>query len=209
MFRPIFREAAMRRITCLALIASLAFAAPVQAADLSGMGANIYGNYFAFTKANLDDHPVQKITAGKVDVALQRTKLSDLKKAFGGTVQSNGDATWLCYRGDGTNNWFISNDQGGQEFVMMVAVEASSSTPADCEAVDGFPAVTFDVPGIGAKSADIKAKFGDVGGSGSKLAFRANKPGGYTDNAQYLGYVLKGGTVSGIGVGESPIPTQH
>lgn len=209
MFPPIFGKAAMRRTTCLALAASLVLAAPVQAAGLSGMGANIFGNYFAFAKANLDDHPVNKISVGTVSVGLQRTKLADLRKAFGGTIQSNGDATWLCYHGEGTNNWFISNAQGGQEFVMMVAVEASSSTPGDCEAVEGFPAVTFDVPGIGAKSADIKAKFGDVGGSGSKLAFRADKPGGYTDNAQYLGYVLKGGTVSGIGVGETPIPTQH
>lgn len=209
MFRPFFREAPMRRSLRLALLASLVFAAPVQAAGLSGMGANIFGNYFAFTKANLDDHPVKSISAGKVKVGLQRTKLADLKKAFGGTIQSDGNATWLCYHGDGTNNWFISNAQGGQEFVMMVAVETSSSTPGDCEAVENFPAVTFDVPGIGAKSADIKAKFGDVGGSGGKLAFRADKPGGYTDNAQYLGYVLKGGTVSGIGVGETPIPTAH
>ncbi len=103
---------------------------------------------------------------GKLKVELQRTKLTDLQKAFGGTIQTDGDgagrADWLCYHGDGTNNWFISNALGGYEFVMMVAVEAASSRPGDCDAAPArtSPAVTFGMPGLGAKTADLKAKFG-------------------------------------------------
>ena len=196
------------RILALALVATTALAAPAQAAGLSGMGANIYGSFFNFSKANLTEQPVQKISAGKLNIDLQRTKLSDLRKAFGGTIQTNGDASWVCYHAGDTNSWFISNALGGQEFVMMVAVEASSRTPSDCEASETFSGLTFNVPGIGAKTADIKAHFGGVSGS-SKITYRADKPGGYTDNAQYLGYMMKGGTVAGIGVGETSIPTTH
>jgi hypothetical protein len=173
------------------------------------MGANIFGNYFNFKKANLAEHPVTKITVGSVAVDLQRTRLRDLQKAFGGTIQQTSDATWLCYHAGDTNSWFISNALGGQEFVMMVAVEASSKTPGDCEpAGDKFKPPVFNVPGLGAGSADLKAHFG-AAGSGSKVSYRADKPGGYSDNAQYLGYSLRSGTVVGIGVGETSIPTAH
>jgi len=197
----------MRTKFAVTLFAALAFAAPAQAAGLSGMGAAIFGNGFNFAKANLEKAPIKSIKVGKLDVGLQTTRLKDVQKAFGGTLQSDGTATWLCYHAADTNTWFISNPFGGQEFVMMVAVETSTKTPGDCEASDTFVPPGFGVPGIGAKLAELKAHFGAA--SGSKIAYRADRPGGYSDIAQYLGYMLKGGTVSGIGVGETSIPTAH
>jgi hypothetical protein len=197
----------MRIKFALSLAFALALTLPGQAAGLSGMGAAIYGNGFNFKKANLDKAPVAKITAGKLNVGLQTTKLKEIQKLFGGTLQSSGEATWLCYHTADTNSWFISNAFGGQEFVMMVAVEASEKTPSDCEPSEKFTPPVFDVPGIGAKLSDLKAHFGAA--SGSKVAYRADRPGGYSDIAQYLGYTLKGGTVTGIGVGETSIPTEH
>ena len=189
-------------------LAALALATPVEAAGLSGMGAAIYGNSFGFKKANLEKAPVNKIVVGKLNVGLQTTRMKEVQKAFGGTIQSTGEATWLCYHADDTNTWFISNAFGGQEFVMMVAVEVNSNTPGDCEAANAkFKPPVFDVPGIGAKLAELKAHFGAA--NGSKVAYRADRPGGYSDIAQYLGYMLKGGTVTGIGVGETSIPTKH
>ena len=91
---------------------------------------------------------------------------------------------------------------------MMVAVEAASKAPADCEAAsDKFGVPDFGIPSIGATAADLKATFGAA--SGSKIAYRNDRPGGYADIAQYIGYVLKGGKVAGIGVGETSIPTTH
>jgi hypothetical protein len=190
------------------LLAALALATPVYASGLSGMGAAIYGNSFNFKKANLPKAPVNKITAGKVSIGLQTTKMKEIQKAFGGTIQSTGDATWLCYHAADTNTWFISNAFGGQEFVMMVAVEVNTKMPSDCEEPNSkFKPPVFDVPTVGAKLADLKAEFGAA--SGSKVAYRSDRPGGYSDIAQYLGYVLQGGKVSGMGVGETSIPTQH
>lgn len=178
------------------------------AASLSGMGANIFGSYFNFDKANLTEQPVHKISVGKLSITLAETQLAALQKAFGGTIQQSASATWLCYHTDDTNSWFISNALGGQEFVMMVAVETSTKTPAGCEVSDKFTLPDFGIPSLGAKSSEIKEHFGALAGS-SKLAYRADRPGGYSDIAQYLGYVLKGGTVVGLGVGETSIPTEH
>jgi hypothetical protein len=190
------------------VLAALAVATPVHAAGLSGMGAAIYGNSFNFSRANLEKAPVGDIAVGKLKVGLQTTKMRDIQKAFGGTIQSQGEATWLCYHAADTNTWFISNAFGGQEFVMMVAVESNSKMPDDCEAPnEAFVPPVFTVPGVGAKLAELKAHFGAA--NGSKIAYRADRAGGYSDIAQYLGYLLKGGTVSGIGVGETSIPTAH
>jgi hypothetical protein len=202
------REALQMRVKLSAIVlAALTLATPVQAAGLSGMGAAIFGNTFNFKKANLEKAPVSSIIAGKLEIGLQTTTLKQVQTAFGGTIQSTGEATWLCYHAADTNSWFISNAFGGQEFVMMVAVEASTRTPGDCEASETFTPPTFDVPGVGAKLADLKAHFGAA--SGNRISYRADRPGGYSDFAQYLGYQLKGGTVSGIGVGETSIPTAH
>ncbi len=186
----------------------VAAATTAQAAGLTGMGKNIFGNYFNFAKANLSQAPVSTITAGGLQVKLQSTRLADVKKRYGGTIMSAGDATWLCYHTDNANTWFISNALGGQEFVMMVAVEAAARMPADCEAApDGFSLPNFGIPGLGASAADLKATFGAA--SGTKITYRNDRPGGYADIAQYIGYVMKSGKVVGIGVGETSVPTAH
>jgi hypothetical protein len=192
-------------VVAFVLLASVAGA---HGAGLTGMGANIFGSYFNFARANLPQPPVSTITAGNVKIKLQSTRLAEIRKRFGGTIRSDGDATWLCYHTGSANTWFLSNALGGQEFVMMVAVEASGKMPADCEpASQGFAVPDFGIPGIGASTAELKARFGAA--SGNKIAYRNDRPGGYADIAQYIGYVMKSGKVAGIGVGETSIPTAH
>ncbi|MBN9310893.1 hypothetical protein [Devosia sp.] len=195
-----------------ALLAALVLSTvPASAASLGGMGLAIFGNSFNFSKANLEKAPVKTIAAGKLQVTLQRTKLKDVQKAFGGTIQTDGDgagrADWLCYGSETGNVWFISNALGGYEFVMMVAAEAGKPSKACDAAPADFALPDFGVPGIGASTAELKASFGSA--SGSKIAYRSDRPGGYADIAQYIGYVLKGGKVAGIGVGETSVPTVH
>ena len=205
-----------------ACLAAVSFVAPAHAAGLSGMGANLFGNYFHFgNRPNLPKPPVKSITAGPLHMELQHTKLSQIKKLFGGTIQSqgsgSGEANWLCYHTDGSgktqaaNTWFISNILGGGEFVMIVAVQAADPDrmPADCEAAPkNFALPSMGIPGLGASSSDLKAAFGGV--SGSSAAYRADVPGadalGTALNAQYIGYLLSGGRVSGYGAGETSVP---
>lgn len=195
------------------LLAALVLTAvPASAAGLDGMGQAIFGNSFNFSKANLEKAPVKAIGVGKLTVQLQRTKLKDIQKAFGGTIRRDGDgggrADWLCYGAEGANVWFISNALGGYEFVMMVAAEAASKPSKNCDAAPaGLTAPNFGIPGLGASTADLKATFGAA--SGSKIAYRSDRPGGYSDIAQYIGYVIKGGKVAGIGIGETSVQTAH
>ena len=200
------------RLSTAAFLAALVLAAtPAAAASLGGMGAAIFGNGFNFDEANLDKAPVGPIRVGKQTVTLQSTKLKDIQKAFGGTLQQAGEgasrADWLCYGAEGGTVWFISNALGGFEFVMMVAAEAGNPSSACDPAPAGFALPDFGIPGIGAAAGELKASFGKA--SGSKIAYRADRSGGYADIAQYIGYVIKSGKVAGIGVGETTVPTAH
>jgi hypothetical protein len=199
-------------LTAPVLMALALAAVPASAAGLDGMGQAIFGNSFNFSKANLEKAPVKAIGVGKLTVQLQRTKLKDVQKAFGGTIRREGDgagrADWLCYGAEGANVWFISNALGGYEFVMMVAAEAASKPSKSCDAAPaGLTAPNFGIPGLGASTADLKATFGSA--SGSKIAYRSDRPGGYSDIAQYIGYLIKGGKVAGIGIGETSVQTAH
>jgi hypothetical protein len=199
------------RVALLAAILALS-AVPAGAAGLTGMGKAIFGNTFNFAKPNLPKAPVGPIAMGPLKLELQRTRLADVQKALGGSIREEGAdssrAVWLCYNAEGGTAWFISNPLGGFEFVMMVAAEASAKPAKDCDAAPaGVGLPDFGAPGVGASLAELKAAFGTAGGS--KIAYRSDRPGGYSDIAQYLGYVLKGGKVAGIGVGETSVPTQH
>ncbi|MEO8756210.1 MAG: hypothetical protein ABI398_00455 [Devosia sp.] len=211
----------MRLSLCAALLATLALASPADAAGLSGMGANLFGNYFNFGgKPNLPKAMVKGISVAGFRMELQHTKLTQIKKQFGGEIQTQGGAgtlaNWLCYHTDGSNGpasntWFISNILGGGEFVMIVAVQAADAgrIPADCEAAPKkFKAPELGIPGLGASLTDLKAKFG--GGSGSTIAYRADQPGadalGTANNAQYIGYLTSGGRVTAYGAGETSVP---
>ena len=193
---------------CLAFAAAIT---PASAAQLGGMGQAIYGNSFNFSKANLEKPAVKQITVGKLGVTLQRTRLKDVQKAFGGTLQSSGEggsrADWLCYAAEGANVWFISNALGGYEFIMMVAAEAGPAAKGCDAAPAGLTPPDFGIPSLGAPTADLKAAFGAA--AGNKIAYRNDRPGGYTNVAQYIGYIIKGGKVSGIGVGETSVQTDH
>jgi hypothetical protein len=201
----------MRHLLAVLACSLLLASAPASAASLGGMGQAIFGNAFNFSKANLEKAPVGAIQVGKLKVVLQTTKLKDVQKAFGGTLQRDGDgsgrADWLCYSAEGSTVWFISNALGGFEFVMMVAAEAGKPGKACDPAPADLTAPNFGIPGLGAPTAELKSTFGAA--SGSKISYRADRPGGYSNVAQYIGYVLKGGKVAGIGVGETSVPTQH
>jgi hypothetical protein len=200
----------------LGMLVAVSASAALAAGGLSGMGANIYSStFFNFSRVNLKAVPVKAITVGKLRIELQHTRLADLKKVYGGTIRQQGEAYWLCYHKDGgkgqsANSWFISNTLGGYEFIMMVATQAADRAGADCDtAPASFGVPQFGIPGLGASSAQIKAALG-AAPSGGRGGFRADEPGadglGTATNAQYIGYMMSGGRVTGLGVGETSTP---
>jgi hypothetical protein len=206
----------------IAVLASL-FVGSAQADNgrLSGMGANLFGNsFFHFGQSNLKNFPVSAIRAGRLRIDLQHTRLSDVQRAFGGTILAQGSgmgaAHWLCYETDGAKGtqaarvWFMSNVLGGGEFVMMVAAEATGGGGGGgCSpAPRGFAIPELGIPGIGSTTADLRGHFGSAQvGSHSDVSYRSDRPArdglGTASDAQYIGYVVNGGVVVGVGVGET------
>ena len=94
--------------------------------------------------------------------------------------------------------------------VMIVAAEVAAKPAGGCDAAPAkLTAPDFGIPGLGASTADLKAAFGSTPAKSGKVSYRADEPGadalGTANNAQYIGYVIKGGKVAGIGVGESSV----
>jgi hypothetical protein len=205
----------MRRAgIALALLLSVGAGAAMAASEtapgrLGGMGANLFGNsFFHFGEPNLEAFPVSSIRAGKLRIELQRTRLADVQRAFGGTIYEEKGAHWLCYATPQAATWFMSNSLGGGEFIMMVAAQAGPAAGSCDPAPAGFAIPDFGVPGLGASAAELKTRFGAAPlGSHSDVSYRVDRPSkdglGTANDAQYLGYVVKGGRVVGLGVGET------
>jgi hypothetical protein len=80
--------------------------------------------------------------------------------------------------------------------------EGMSAAPA------GFSPPELGIPGLGASLDDLRAHFGSATvGSHSDVSYRVDRPArdglGTADDAQYVGYVVRGGRVAGVGVGET------
>ncbi|MDR3475165.1 MAG: hypothetical protein P4M09_26235 [Devosia sp.] len=205
----------MRRAAVLiAMLAGLATgAAQADPGRLGGMGANLFGNsFFHFGEPNMKGFQVSSIELGRMRVQLQRTKLSEIQHVYGGTIyeegQGMGAAHWLCYAGPKVTTWFMSNMLGGGEFVMMAAVQAGAAAGSCDAAPANLPLPEMGIPGLGATTAELKEKFGSATlGSHSDVSYRADRPAkdglGTANDAQYIGYVVRGGAVVGVGVGET------
>jgi len=204
------RLSALVIATLASLVAGPALAA---AGHLGGMGANLFGDsFFHFNKQNLKTFPVSTIHAGRLRVELQRTRLSEVQHAFGGTIYEQGSgmraAHWLCYEGPQATTWFMSNVEGGDEFVMMVATEAGRADGSCDRAPADLGILDYGIPGLGASLDQLKAHFGSaIVGSRSAISYRVDRPArdglGTAYDAEYLGYIMRGGKVVAVGVGET------
>jgi hypothetical protein len=195
------------------LAAATAGPALADAGHLGGMGAALFGDsFFHFNKQNLKAFPVSTIRAGHLRIELQHTRLGEVQRAFGGTIYEQGSgmraAHWLCYQGPEASTWFMSNVEGGNEFVMMVATEAGSAD-GNCDrapAALGVP--DYGIPGLGASLDQLEAHFGSATvGSHSAISYRVDRPArdglGTAYDAEYVGYIMRGGKVAAVGVGET------
>ncbi len=208
----------MRRSAVLiAMLVGLAAVPAPALADtpgkLAGIGAALFGNsFFHFGQPNLKTFPVSAIQAGRVRIDLQHTRLADVQRAYGGAIYAEGQgmqtARWLCYQGPQSSTWFMSNMLGGGEFIMMVATQAGPAGGSCDTAPAGFSAPQMGIPGLGASVSDLRSHFGLAQvGSHSDVSYRVDRPArdglGTANDAQYIGYVVRGSTVVGVGVGET------
>jgi hypothetical protein len=204
------RRSALVIATLACLTAGPAAAEPGR---LGGMGADLFGDsFFHFNVQNLKTFPISSIRAGRFGIELQRTRLSELQRAFGGTIYQEGSgmgaASWLCYEGPQATTWFMSNVEGGDDFVMMVATAEGGADGSCDRAPAGFTPPEMGIPSLGASLAELKAHFGSATvGSHSDVSYRVDRPArdglGTADDVQYVGYIVRGGAVVAVGAGET------
>jgi hypothetical protein len=113
------------------------------------------------------------VTAAGMTIQFEETTLGDVKEAFGGEIQTAGDAGtssyWLCYL-TGTDAqrsilWFVADgEMGGSDHTLnTIAVEPhpGSGVAEGCaSAPASLNALAFDIPGVGSTLSDVTAKFG-------------------------------------------------
>jgi hypothetical protein len=124
------------------------------------------GQYPTANPAPLPPGSLGSVKAGAMEIVFESTNLTDIQKAFGGTLHDQGEAgghiIWICYgRGEQTM-WFYSDSEMAHGTVSLVAIESRSPlaewgcavAPANLTALD------FGVPGTGAPLNDITARYG-------------------------------------------------
>ena len=164
--------------------------------------------------------PVQTITAGSLNIQLEVTRLSAVKKQFGGVVRGSGDAanaaTWLCYAGKDSEGtavvfWFISNDEmsGNLHEITQVAVQSNPTEiiPSGCGAAPAeLTRIDFGVPSIGATLDAVAERFGAAKpdargyiGYASEVAVQQPKEFTMLQSVQYR---IRGGKVTTVSVSQ-------
>jgi hypothetical protein len=162
-------ERPMLKFLPCALALTLAATGAVRADDaIFGGFAEIAatGEFPSDNPPPLPPNSVNILKAGPLQVILETTPLTDVQKAFGGTIHNQGEAgdhvVWLCYGAGSQTLWFYSDGEMGDGKVTLAAMEKGvpevkwgcSLAPASLENID------FGVPGIGAKLDDVTKRLG-------------------------------------------------
>jgi hypothetical protein len=163
----------MRSTTLCCALAAVLFIAPVSgvfAQHLSPNRAIPSAGDIVQTRSTALFNDVH---AGSLGIVLEKTSLFDVQRAFGGTLQHEGDAgeatEWLCYAGPNAHGeptlfWFSSGEMGGaEESILSVAQQPNpgGNVPDGCSAAPReLTRIDFNVPGVGAALGDVLTHVG-------------------------------------------------
>lgn len=157
------------------------------------------------------------VHAGSLDIVLEKTSLFDVQRAFGGTLQHQGDAgeatEWLCYAGPNAHGepalfWFSSGEMGGaEESILSVAQQSNpgGKLPDGCaNAPHELTHIDFGVPGVGARLGDVTSQVGaakpDANGH---FPYAASYPSNQSKDftvTQTLVYTTKKNVITGVAI---------
>ena len=157
------------------------------------------------------------VHAGSLDIVLEKTSLFDVQRAFGGTLQHQGDAgeatEWLCYAGPNAHGepalfWFSSGEMGGaEESILSVAQQSNpgGKLPDGCaNAPHELTHIDFGVPGVGARLGEVTSQVGaakpDANGH---FPYAASYPSNQSKDftvTQTLVYTTKKNVITGVAI---------
>ncbi|MDB5531365.1 MAG: hypothetical protein JWR51_4468 [Devosia sp.] len=159
----------------------------------------------------LPAQPVSTITAGKLTVTLEKTRLEDVQVAFGGTIQNDGEAgngiTWLCYAAADATLWFSAFTGDGTVSQVTSEADTTHAATSGCsQAPAALTVIDYGIPGLGAPLADFTAKFGKVEDDVGLYSYSSEVTAPESADFRIFQYVIviaPAGTISGITVGQA------
>lgn len=180
-------------------LAVFVLASPVaMATQMEGFGANYYQDESSVPSynTNLDLAP-QVIVGGSLFV-MEFSRLADITKITGVTVNQGEKASWLCLTSKDINYWFISDNEMGQGYLTSLAV-ARTGQQKDCSSYNGDLGVTVrGVPLLNASLENLSTTFPNKP-DGNIIQY-CNDTKSYGDFTQMncLQYYLENNNVEGI-----------
>jgi hypothetical protein len=210
----------MNRIVFVAL-ALLAAPALADGADLNGMAEEVLASEWAdpiyldgdylFEPIDFDDPSVQ------TSFLLDAHPFRGVESTFGGTPQveeifDNLPIRWLCYDTGHTRTTFASvrSEEAGNEtmepgpVIGLIIEEANAPQNAACidNAAAASPQPGNDIPGLGAKIADLESRFGSAPvDEGGHIAYVAKAELGDAETwieTKIVYYRIEAGIVTGV-----------
>src|SRR3569623_2025966 len=119
----------------------------------------------------LSADPFKTVVFDGPEFDLGHVSLGDIIDEFGGdiltsTADNGSPQSWLCFDAGGLRTWFYSGltDDVGRPLVNLI-VEEQATTPAKaagCSTVTVALTPQNELPGVGAKLADLQKRFGDA-----------------------------------------------
>jgi len=206
-----------------ALVALACLASPAMADEphLNGMAEEVLASEWADPIYLDDDYLFEPIDFDHPSVQtrflLDAHPFSDVARIFGGTPQTeevfdNLPVRWLCYDTVGARTTFASirSEEPGNEtiepgpVVGLIIEEANAPQHAACidNAAAASPQPGNDIPGLGAKIADLKSRFGAAPvDEGGHIAYVAKAELGDDESwiqTKIVYYRIEAGIVTGV-----------
>jgi hypothetical protein len=155
------------RPALLSLAIGIGLASPALAEDLGGFARTAADYTFPAGDPVLTVQPVGPVAVAGLPVLFETTTLSVITSKFGGTVQTERDATdatyaFACYNLGNRTLWVRGNGSGGSAAVSMIVLESGAPQAGwDCaDAPDSLDTVSFGIPGLGAPTEEVSARLG-------------------------------------------------
>lgn len=112
------------------------------ATQMKGFGASYYQDDLSIPDYDTHKSLVPSIIVGDNIYTMELSRLTDMAKTTGVTVNQDNHASWLCLASEGVNYWFISDNEMGHGDLTSIAI-ARTEQQGNCSPYKGHLSITI------------------------------------------------------------------
>ncbi|WP_223812707.1 MULTISPECIES: hypothetical protein [unclassified Pantoea] len=112
------------------------------ATQMEGFGASYYQDDLSIPDYDPHKSLVPDIIVGDNIYTMELSRLTDMAKTTGVTVNQDNHASWLCLASEGVNYWFISDNEMGHGDLTSIAI-ARAEQQGNCSPYKGHLSITI------------------------------------------------------------------